>query len=371
MKRFFKYSYWTIVHLLALGALFLIGTALASKFNLTNDQGEKDRNSRYFAGLSEKYQSGWIKTEADRQREEEKLFKKLSVLFRYYAEDAQKIQEAYTETNNLEAAVRMFEAVKFKLQKNKWFIQDLERIEKNDSEKKGSVFDWSNYQVWDDFSQSVLKDKQAIDSAARFTGVESRLIVTCLVGEQVRMFNSRRELFKKYVMPFNYLIMPKNLSFGVTGMKETTAQTIERHLKDKKSPYYLGAKYDTLFTTIDSTLAMQYDSLGNEQSLQVRRLLQGGNHYYSYLYTALMIKEICTQWKKAGHDVSKRPEIIATLYNLGFRKSVPKKNPEVGGSSFKVAEKEYTFGGLCFEFYYSGELFSAFPISANPVLFDD
>lgn len=357
------------MHVLAAGALFLIGTALASKFNLTNDTGSKDRNSRYFAGLADKYQSGWIKSEADKQREEDRLYKSIAVLYKYQPKNAQLIQQAYIESGELEVALRMFEAVKFKLRGNKWFNKDLQKIAQQRKASKNSCFDWSNYQVWKDFCQSVEKDKKAIDSASRLTGVESRLIVTCLVGEQVRMFNSRRELFKKYVMPFNYLIMPKNFSFGVTGMKENTAKTIEKHLRDTKSPFYIGEGLDSLFAESDSTLAMVYDSLGNEQSIQVRRLLKGGDHYYSYLYTGLLIKQLCKQWKDAGHDISKRPEIIATLYNLGFKKSIPKKNPEVGGSSFKVAEKDYTFGGLCFEFYYSGELFSVFPITKDPVVF--
>ena len=41
--------------------------------------------------------------------------------------------------------------------------------------------------------------------------------------------------------------------------------------------------------------------------------------------------------------------------------SKSKKNPGVGGSVFKVHDKEYTFGGVAFDFYYSGELSDLFP----------
>ena len=64
----------------------------------------------------------------------------------------------------------------------------------------------------------VKKDQKAIDSASRITGVESRLIVMCLVGEQVRMFNSGRERFKQYVIPFSHIMMPTNRGYGVTGI---------------------------------------------------------------------------------------------------------------------------------------------------------
>ena len=51
------------------------------------------------------------------------------------------------------------------------------------------------------------------------------------------------------------------------------------------------------------------------------------------------------------------------LKRISDEKSKPKKNPEVGGSNFKVGGKPYTFGGLCYEFYYSGELQDLFPLT--------
>jgi hypothetical protein len=35
----------------------------------------------------------------------------------------------------------------------------------------------------------------------------------------------------------------------------------------------------------------------------------------------------------------------------------------VGGSNFNVGGIEYTFGGICYEFYYSGELQDYFPLT--------
>ena len=96
-------------------------------------------------------------------------------------------------------------------------------------------------------------------------------------------------------------------------------------------------------------------------SLRVRRLVQFKNHYYSYLYTALFLKQIKMQWERAGYPIDKRPEILASLFNLGYQKSKPKKNPGVGGSNYKIHDTEYTFGSVAFEFYYSGELSEIFP----------
>ena len=81
------------------------------------------------------------------------------------------------------------------------------------------------------------------------------------------------------------------------------------------------------------------------------------------MYTAFLLRQYFAQWEKAGYDISNRPEVLGTLFNIGFFKSVPKAKPEAGGSTFNIAGKDYTFGGLCFEFYYSGEMIEEFPIT--------
>ena len=40
---------------------------------------------------------------------------------------------------------------------------------------------------------------------------------------------------------------------------------------------------------------------------------------------------------------------------------MPKPNPVPGGSRITVGDREYTFGAIGFDFYYSGELVTAFP----------
>jgi hypothetical protein len=96
-------------------------------------------------------------------------------------------------------------------------------------------------------------------------------------------------------------------------------------------------------------------------SLRVKRLVQYKDHYYSYLYAGIFIRQIAAQWQKAGYPIDERPEILASIFNLGYNKSKPKKNPSAGGSNFKIREKDYTFGGVAFDFYYSGEMLEEFP----------
>jgi hypothetical protein len=67
------------------------------------------------------------------------------------------------------------------------------------------------------------------------------------------------------------------------------------------------------------------------------------------------------QWQKAGQDISDRPEILATLFNIGLQNSKPKSNPQVGGSKITIDGNDYVFGSLAYEFYYSGDLINEFP----------
>jgi hypothetical protein len=75
----------------------------------------------------------------------------------------------------------------------------------------------------------------------------------------------------------------------------------------------------------------------------------------------LCIRQIENQWLRAGYDLTDRPEILSTLYNVGFIASVPKKDPQVGGSTIDIQGKKYTFGRLAYEYYFSGELATEFP----------
>ena len=71
------------------------------------------------------------------------------------------------------------------------------------------------------------------------------------------------------------------------------------------------------------------------------------------------------QWERAGFPLDERPEILASLFNLGYQKSKPKKKPGVGGSNYKIHDPENSVGAVAFEFYYSGELMNVFPYKSK------
>ncbi|HEY5589289.1 MAG TPA: hypothetical protein VIK86_10110 [Candidatus Paceibacterota bacterium] len=211
---------------------------------------------------------------------------------------------------------------------------------------------WAQTDDWSVIKRGLVKDKALIQKASRVSGVPVRTILSPIVVEQFRYFGSNRELLKKLFLPLQALGNSVKFSYGIAGVKIATAQQIEENLKNKESPYYLGSSYEHL---------LDFKTKDKEKERMVR-LTNEKNHYYSYLYTALFIKQVETQWENAGYSISNRPEITATLFNLGFKHSEPKDKPEVGGSDITVDGKVYTFGGLAYEFFYSKELGKTFPL---------
>jgi hypothetical protein len=102
-------------------------------------------------------------------------------------------------------------------------------------------------------------------------------------------------------------------------------------------------------------------STENIDSERFNRVTDEHNHYYTYLYAAILLKQIEKQWLNAGFDISNKPEILATLYNIGFANSKPNAYPQAGGAEIEIAGTKYSFGQLAYEFYYSNELLDIFP----------
>jgi hypothetical protein len=368
-SKWFKIPYQIALYGFAAYGVVLVGVFVALKLRLTDDKGLVDSNNRYFQEMHDKYNQDFKVDSTSLIKYRNEILQRINLVNEYYPKNARVILEAWSQSKSEKIALQMLAALDLKLKDNKTYQKRLRDILSNSNNqniaKGGNAFEWMNFIEWSYFKEAVTKDKKYIDSAALACGVEPRMIVACLVGEQVRLFNSRRERFKNVVAPLKTLALETNLSYGVTGIKERTAQNIEYYLKDAKSSYYCGSKYEHILD-YDSTI--NYNNQHNDtMSLRVKRLVQYKDHYYSYLYAGIFIRQIATQWQKAGYPIDDRPEILASIFNLGYNKSKPKKNPAVGGSNFMIRDKEYTFGGVAYDFYYSGELLEAFPYATEKI----
>lgn len=214
------------------------------------------------------------------------------------------------------------------------------------------VCEWSETPEWEVVKGGLQKDAQIIARVSQETGVSARMIATVVVPEQTRFFTSNREVFKRYFEPLKILGSLSQFSLGVSGIKEETAQKIEQYANDPASPFYPGEGMSDLIT---------YDDGVNQSSELFNRLTDADNHYYSLLYTALYIKEIEEQWKRAGFDISKNSGAIATLFNIGFQASHPNATPRVAGAVIETGGNSYAYGELGALFYNSDELTGIFP----------
>lgn len=337
----------------------IIGAWGIYKLGLTNNKGAVDDNNRYLAD----YKQCSTGDSLDAKQQDLKNYLQIAALDKFFPLNAEKILEAKNNSERPDAADRMLYAAKMYLAETdkgaqydkmcQELIQVYDRYANtNDRE---NLIPWMNDSAWPVLKQAILKDKEAIMDAARITGVEPRLIVGCLIGEQIRLFNSKREMFKKYLGPVKVLSVQSQFSFGVTGVKDYTAMLVEQHLKDTTSPFYMGRAYEHILDFETSDHATE----------RYNRLVNYRDHLYSYIYAGCIVRQTMLQWKRAGYDISDRPDILFTLFNLGFETSKPNPEPKCGGSRIVVGGREYTFGVIGNDFYYSGELAEDFPIQAK------
>lgn len=345
-----------IVYCFALAGFGIIGAWAFYQLGGTKNKGGVDENIRYL--MSDAERSKIKKGELSHEEANAmwvKQYARLAAFGKFYPENAKLILEAALRCDDPTLVDRMINAASVYAGQDKEYADFMNEassfIDKKKQANNGNIIPWMDTPEWEALKPSIMKDSAALNKAGQLCGVEPRLIVACLVGEQIRLFNSNREMFKKYLGPVKVLSVQSQFSWGVNGIKEFTAVAVENHLKDPNSEFYMGKCYENI-------LDFKTNDHSNER---FRRLVDYQNHLYSYLYTGCILHQTMMQWKRAGFDISNRPDILCTLFNVGFSQSHPHDNPVCGGSHIRVAGNLYTFGTIGFDFYYSGELADAFP----------
>lgn len=377
LKKFGKIIYFGVVYSFAVIGFMFTGVFFAIRWGFTNVSGTVDNLNDQFQYQAEQNQvleiaKNGINSNSDLLMDESKIktlcsLNELSYIAPKNVEKILIAKKQKVPDVTIEKMIFDIETYLLNQQDYKNNIQDclnnftnrditeqtIEDQVKNSSSQ--DIFPWVNGDKWQTIKESVVKDDEVIKMAAKTANIDPRLIVSDLIVEQLRVYYSARELYEKYFEPLKILSNMNKISLGVMGIKEATAIEIENHLKDSHSPYYLGKDYEQVL------------NYGNSQDIDKQRYnrLMDNSHYYSYLYAALYLKQMMSQWKNAGYDISDRPEIVGTLFNVGFPQSKPNATPKVGGSKVQIGENQYTFGRLSYEFFYSGELTDKFPYLTN------
>ncbi len=201
----------------------------------------------------------------------------------------------------------------------------------------GIAFGWSRTDIWDSTLAALVKDREVILLAARETGLSPRLVALPALCEQMRRAETFRDQYKRV---FSKFIPTGNLSMGVTGIKPETLRRIVPWCDPRFLPW------------IDSV---------SDETIR-HRLDDRDDHRWAYLYAAACLSAIQRRWQaEAGIDLTYRPEILLTIYNIGFHKCPPHAQPQPGGAVFKLGSTEYTFGTFAWEFYWSGRALQELP----------
>ncbi|MBU2103666.1 hypothetical protein KKD81_02565 [Patescibacteria group bacterium] len=242
------------------------------------------------------------------------------------------------------------------LDRNAFFAEETEKLVVIPAQpcvsENEKVCAWNETPEWHVVAGGLQKDAAIISRVEQETGVSGRLMAAVVIPEQIRFFTSEREVFKRYFEPLKILGSLSQFSLGVSGIKQETAKKVEEHAEDPTSPFYPGPEAAALLAYPD----------GVERNAELfRRLTDEKDHYYSYLYTALYLKEVQAQWSAAGFPIDSNPEALVTLFNIGFANSRPNANPQAGGAPISVGGKTYAFGELGADFYRSSELRDLFP----------
>ncbi|MFA5025518.1 MAG: hypothetical protein WC503_03375 [Candidatus Shapirobacteria bacterium] len=380
IPQFIKVSYLIFVNIFAAIGLMFVGVFFAIRLKITDVSGTVDNLSQQFQTQDDSFKVQGVSTSSAQlsklENQIETLTKSrelkinnlcsLSELSYIAPINVKKIVTVYNQNDSDDIVSKMIFAVITHLDNQDEFNQNLKICIQNFNSEtltinsistqiqflnSQNIFDWPNKKEWADVAASITKDKNIINKAAAVAKIEPRLVVSSLMVEQLRLFYSQRELYKKYFEPLKILANSNKISLGVMSIKEETAIAIEAHLHDPTSPYYLGPEFENLldYSADVDVAATRYDRL------------TAYDHYYNYLYGSIYLKQMLTQWEKAGFSISHRPEIVGTLFNVGFPQSKPNANPKVGGSTVKIDQTTYTFGRLAYEFYFSGEMVDIFP----------
>lgn len=343
-----RYRKFLVYPLALIGTVFSL-VFIAMQFGWLNVRGSADNRDTYFSGVS---RHDTVKPSNDLR-----LVCAIHVLGEFAPITALHIESTLRTSADTELISQMIRVASVRFASNGNYLNAQRACESagtlsNQGAIPQTAYAWADSAEWAVMKSAFIRDQETIRHAARDAGINPRVLLGGVIGEQFRFFTNSRESFKQYFEPLKILASLSKFSFGIAGLKPYTVEQIDTHLTDPTSPFYLGKKMEQV---------IMYPLDADHEVERFNRITDTKNPYYAYLYVGLYMRQVAAQWNQAGYPIDDRPEVLATLYNLGFPRSIPNDNPQPGGAEITVNGETYTFGRLAYEFYYSGELVDEFP----------
>ena len=193
-------------------------------------------------------------------------------------------------------------------------------------------------------NESMDELAPSINKYSNELGVDARIVAGVIYVEMFRNLTTEKGFIEQKLESRHVTRTLLKIKGHTVGIGQIHMQVMERcieNFNNPNSPFYMGKEFENYVTWKDFDKAEEAKNYVDEL----------GIHHSEYTnpdaqikFVAAMIAQLQTQWKNAGYDISDKPEILGTLYNLGFDKSNPKANPRSGGSINFIFGKEMRFG---------------------------
>ncbi|NQT66364.1 MAG: DUF1402 family protein [Actinobacteria bacterium] len=145
---------------------------------------------------------------------------------------------------------------------------------------------------------NLLKDESTnIIKSAEIFHLSPRLLASAIYSDRRMNYNLLDHTLDKAIARKG-----RDNSIGIAQIRVSTAKWVEQQIHNPKSLYYLGEEFESIIP----------DSLSRDEIIDTL-----SDSRQNLLYAAAYTVMIMQRWKKAGFDISDRPEIVATLYNIG------------------------------------------------------
>lgn len=154
--------------------------------------------------------------------------------------------------------------------------------------------------------------------------IDPDLVMACVLGEQIRIANKWARWNLKDIVNWMTprLLRSYNTSLGIGGIKLTTAKDIKKNTIDYGMWEYVK----------DDVLTSSW--LADNDALNAK-------------YATFLVYNIMTRWIEDWHNISDKPWVICTLYNMwNAKEKAPHANPLIGGSVIRVGKKNFVYGWL-------------------------
>lgn len=205
------------------------------------------------------------------------------------------------------------------------------------SDHNGKWFPYNNW--WLDFVIEWMDNRPSFSNSiikySTLLWLDKDLVMWCVMAEQIRIANKGARWSLKHIVMWMTPrpLRSNNVSLGIGWIKLETAYQIK---KDADKYWYGTWLYWSEITT---------ETLTNNDAINAK-------------YAVYLVKNILTRWQLSWYDISDKPGVVWTIYNIGNRKDkIPNANPKIWWAVINIWWRDFVYGWLAEWVYWYRKIF--------------